>query len=791
MNNPTITQSVPITSKLDDARNDELRIFIDKLNSPHIQVSPCFMTGRACVYSENIEGKRRNFDSERKVYEGFVIMPFRPNINLYHNNCFKPFVEENYIKKVTDNNQKIVLEKQVTISTASQVRRPGVIICEGICKKIQESDFIVADLSLPNSNVFYELGLAYGLNQKIIAIYKDDIENSYKEELKAILTGLNCNESFCYEDLNPLTIDPVIDAGFKPLKLSTKIWQRIKDKKSIRPVPKWKEEGSVRKKGLIIFYSQKKKKSNSTDKPSDDINIAFEEHVPSAIGISIADIYKTIKDKEVYNKVAENIESLKNTISFKEENDFKDFNKICSSIDDSYCFVVRTGGEDCHPMAYFWLGYCHAIGKNVIPITVVDDSKSRVDDLAFDIRAHRHITFINERPELFTDEIKETLRLMIESDFRDLYRKRFWNGIIGKGGEISIFTGALHSNSRNREMIGDWDLLSVSELTSYFGRNQFRFKIEAPIYPPETAFKGYKNEQKLSPEIGSKDDFKASYINQLQTKLENKNCIIIASPDVNPLTEIIFGKVFGLDKSYSEYFNNINCLGSIIDKTVCIPFKSKKEDPESNKDESVFGRTFYWEQILENDANLNKKPETTGIRIVRANQNKNGIETSGDFTSKKPTVEPDPKLSNPVVYGHLFVARNPFGSDKEKFIIILNGVGGPATFALSHVITGGVIEEFTVYNEVDSSSTKESKQELFNPETTSESILEKISDIFNKQNSSFIEAIIEVHIKNASSSVSNKGKLDLSKDLRISDWRRITKWQLVSKAFDGKETRCI
>ena len=51
-------------------------------------------------------------------------------------------------------------------------------------------------------------------------------------------------------------------------------------------------------------------------------------------------------------------------------------------------------------MAYFWLGYGHARGKNVIPITVTRDAKDPIDDLAFDIRAQQHMTFIESRPDL-------------------------------------------------------------------------------------------------------------------------------------------------------------------------------------------------------------------------------------------------------------------------------------------------------------------------------------------------------------------------------------------------------
>ena len=51
------------------------------------------------------------------------------------------------------------------------------------------------------------------------------------------------------------------------------------------------------------------------------------------------------------------------------------------------------------------------------------------------------------------------------------------------------------------------------------------------------------------------------------------------------------------------------------------------------------------------------------------------------------------------VHAHLLIARNPY-CDKDiepKYIIVLNGISGPATFALTHALTGGVNDEFVSY----------------------------------------------------------------------------------------------
>ena len=226
-----------------------------------------------------------------------------------------------------------------------------------------------------------------------------------------------------------------------------------------------------------------------------------------------------------------------------------EFKSTRDRVDRSYCLVVRTG-IDCHPMAYFWLGYGHARGKNVIPITklVMDEPEAvtaprggsleprsqprgKVLDLAFDIRAQRHMTFDPQRPELLEHQLEQTLAEMIRADFSEWSRRKFWATLLGSSGEVSIITGGLHSEDHNREMVGDWDLRAASELTSYFSRHQYRPKIETPIYQPEFA-------KHFDPTMTT-----GRYIDQAtrEIRIADKNCVVIASPDVNPLTEILLG----------------------------------------------------------------------------------------------------------------------------------------------------------------------------------------------------------------------------------------------------------
>ena len=87
-------------------------------------------------------------------------MPFGGNLGVVFEACVKRFLLEKSGAK----------EGELKFVRGDEVRRPGVIICEGICKRIQEADFVTADITLPNPNVFYELGLSYRITQKLFVI---------------------------------------------------------------------------------------------------------------------------------------------------------------------------------------------------------------------------------------------------------------------------------------------------------------------------------------------------------------------------------------------------------------------------------------------------------------------------------------------------------------------------------------------------------------------------------------------------------------------------------------------
>ena len=689
--------------------SDERSEFREKATKPHRRINPCFMTGKGCVYTEQID---REFEHrrEKQSFSGFMILPFRPNISVFYDLCLKRFVSSYG-----------TADGPVSIIKADQVRKTGYVICEKICKKIQESDFVIADISMPNANVFYELGLAYGIGQKIVTIYH--YKETFGVEISKYLSEAGC-KSYAYEDLKPLMMEH--------FPISNYIWQRSASF-AAETMPTTLLIDNLNFPGGSF-------NSLGEQHPQDDmvgdISLSFASNVAAAVGVAIDNISTEIKGGQLSIKIPDTYYPLISELrTAREVQKDANFNDILEKIEQSFCAIIRTGGKNCNPMMYFWLGYCHARGKNVIPITTIAREGEAIDDLAFDIRALWHMTFSLKDPSSLASEVEETLHQMILSDFTEWSRRRLWDEMLEKRGKVSIFTGALHNKDIGREMIGDWDLRAASELTSYFASHQYRATIESPIYQIEHV-------------VGKKIVGRDVYIEKLEEMVSEKNCVIIASPDVNPLTELLLGKIYGVDKEdwfgADPEFDAANHAPNAV-----VAFKRKPVEEGATADNTRVNSTFYREYTDQGERDRGfLAPFVKNKKIA------------GSFVSQTATPEPF------TVHAHLVVVPNPYCSKSEtqKFIVILNGVSGPATFALTHVLTGGVSREFVSYGQ------------NFDPNSESEKILKQILEEFNssQREKHGYHCILEVKVGPLTEGTDVK-----SRGRGIFDWRHILEWKLI------------
>jgi hypothetical protein len=239
------------------------------------------------------------------------------------------------------------------------------------------------------------------------------------------------------------------------------------------------------------------------------------------------------------------------------------------------------------------------------------------------------------------------------SEARKYYQhERFWHQI-AQNKKIHIFTcgrDVPHDPKGprgfgGRTNIDVWDYRSVFDLTHFFSSRYpgTTILIEDPMS------KLHEQDLEQAVRLGN-------YLAHMQSKVRDKDCIIIGSPDVSDFAEIILAKIHGVD----PYIDN-----RIINKGYIL-IKEQKRTRSS----------FYWQK---------EAKEKEGVAQILGTDHK-------DFNNKD--VKKGEKPGK--MYGILVVANNPFSSRTPAHkIIILSGFSGPATNAIARLLTSeNYLDEF-------------------------------------------------------------------------------------------------
>ncbi len=104
--------------------------------------------------NSSVSNFTRQYETEKELC--FILMPFAPEYQEIYDDVLKPIITELKIKCVR----------------ADDIRIPGVIL-DQIWEHIQKAEFIIADLTGHNPNVFYELALCNVLQKQVILITQD------------------------------------------------------------------------------------------------------------------------------------------------------------------------------------------------------------------------------------------------------------------------------------------------------------------------------------------------------------------------------------------------------------------------------------------------------------------------------------------------------------------------------------------------------------------------------------------------------------------------------------------
>ena len=153
--------------------NDKLGLNKDNVGKRRHIMKRCFMTGKQCIFSSqiqsnfktrinngnqgglngthnkteenndnlevsNVDVSSENDNMRTPAQQGlinpsiFVVTPFRSNLKAFYNWSLKPYLIWDY--DIYEEN----------IQCADDVREVGYVVCEKICRKIQESDLVLA-----------------------------------------------------------------------------------------------------------------------------------------------------------------------------------------------------------------------------------------------------------------------------------------------------------------------------------------------------------------------------------------------------------------------------------------------------------------------------------------------------------------------------------------------------------------------------------------------------------------------------------------------------------------------
>lgn len=275
------------------------------------------------------------------------------------------------------------------------------------------------------------------------------------------------------------------------------------------------------------------------------------------------------------------------------------------------------------------------------------------DELVRDIVAEL-IKFLNaekisareERNLLFSelDAERDTTTNKVREAFSHYGQTRFWKPFSSHN-HLHIFTCGRdvkpekHRGTGGRTNIDRWDFQTVLQVTHFFAENfpGVKVTIEDPVAKLD-------KEDLTGARMGHR-------VASLMRQLEDKDCVVVGSPDVSDFAEIVLAELHGTQ----SFAQDMDTLGKKVRK--------KRRGFALIKAEMKAPSSTYW---------LKKVGEEVGVKWIETDQQFNVKEEGGIGTT----------------YGVLVVCNNPFARDKKEHkIIIFSGFTGVATYAISWLLT--------------------------------------------------------------------------------------------------------
>lgn len=173
----------------------------------------CFMTGEFCSKQMSIQQERNNLHRNNAI-NAFVIMNFSDMSDIVYKWHIRSFIEslnrylyfekdngkakrlycysETKDKQDTDDRKRLTRVEKINVVRSDTNPSSNFVMCSRVCQQLQIADLVVVDVSIENTNVFYELGMAAAMGKLILPICYS--ESFYKRELPKKLRKLMNND---------------------------------------------------------------------------------------------------------------------------------------------------------------------------------------------------------------------------------------------------------------------------------------------------------------------------------------------------------------------------------------------------------------------------------------------------------------------------------------------------------------------------------------------------------------------------------------------------------------------
>ncbi len=614
----------------------------------------CFMNGESCIYRYDIVEHNQKVKFV-KDSSAFVLMPFGGTLEQVYNAQIKPCLHH----ALTKNNNMDDCNVYRSDDASSGA---GYIICQRICRQIQESQLVCAEISTYNSNVYYELGFAYALERDIALFVQ---EKGWKKIRNKIMNDLGVFEEHvnAYVPFEMLYSKDVVLWDFEDAKIR---WEKSGNKNNnsshdnIDHVNQQKDEGVVKKEVITIILA--------------DTTCFYEEVSGRKLKYAIHDlarsaIHGAIEEIKYKNQINEwsgdNIEIHDIVVGNPIDRDDLDcFFEIKKKVEESSIVIICTSQDQ--PISYFWIGFLHGKEKTVIPITPLkpktNDANIRIEDnsdlenkkekVPFDVRALWHIHFYCNEVDKLQWQIKKMLENILTKN-RDKYaQKIFWREI-EENSSVSIYVGSSKTDDLKRHAVGEWDFKTVAELTGYYTltNKAIKLNIEAPII-------------KLN--YGAED-----FTNYLTEKLFKNNSIIIGTPDINDISEI----ALSISTDLMPY-------GDSKSKGLSKNIISVKSIPKTN---------IKYNYFIEYSGKTQQRGFYEYDKGVRVD--------GGSYISKYIDYDVPSKHGYSEQYAYIAKYRIYNVKNEGVDVVMLQGSTGPSTLAIAQMLTGCINSDYTIFSD--------------------------------------------------------------------------------------------